>query len=71
MAATALANLAEHRFPQPLEVDFDRKRPRDATFGVGAHVCMGAMLARTEIAIFLEEWLSRIPDFKYRPRGDT
>lgn len=62
-----LANLVEERFADPLAVDFDRGRPRHATFGLGPHVCMGAMLARTEIAIFLEEWLARIPDFAIAP----
>jgi cytochrome P450 len=64
---TALPNLSEARYDNPLEVDFDRRRPRHTTFGAGPHVCMGASLARTEIAIFLEEWLSRIPDFAVAP----
>ena len=34
-----------------------------ATFGAGAHYCMGSSLARAEIRVFLEEWLARIPDF--------
>lgn len=67
VAPTALANLAEERFADPLTVDFDRRRPRHATFGSGPHVCMGAALARAEIAIFLEEWLARIPDFAIAP----
>jgi cytochrome P450 len=46
-----------------LQVDFDRPRLQHATFGGGAHYCPGSMLARTEIRIFLEEWLPRIPDF--------
>jgi cytochrome P450 len=67
VAPTALANLAEDRHADPLAVDFDRRRPRHATFGAGPHVCMGATLARAEIAIFLEEWLARIPDFAIAP----
>ena len=63
----ALANLAEERYERTLEVDLDRRRPRHASFGTGPHVCMGAALARTEIAIFLEEWLVRIPDFAIAP----
>ena len=46
-----------------LEVDFNRPRIVHATFGAGAHYCMGSSLARAEIRIFLEEWLARIPDF--------
>ena len=64
---TALPNLSDERYDHPLEVDFDRRRPRHATFGAGPHVCMGAALARAEIAIFLEEWLSRIPEFAVAP----
>ena len=67
VAPTALANLAEERHADPLSLDFERRRPRHTTFGAGPHVCMGATLARAEIAIFLEEWLARIPDFAIAP----
>jgi cytochrome P450 len=67
VAPTALANLAEERYSNPLDLDFDRPRPRHATFGLGPHVCIGAALARAEIAIFLEEWLTRLPDFAIAP----
>lgn len=70
VAPTALANLAEERHADPLSVDFDRRRPRHTTFGAGPHVCMGAALARAEIAIFLEEWLTRIPDFAIAPDAE-
>lgn len=62
VAPTALCN-----FPDGggdwLAVDFYRPRIVHATFGAGAHYCMGSSLARAEIRIFLEEWLARIPDF--------
>jgi len=50
-----------------LAVDFDRARLTHATFGAGPHYCLGSMLARAEIRIFLEEWLARIPDFAVAP----
>lgn len=51
----------------PLIVDFNREKPVHAAFGNGAHACPGAVLARREIRIFLQEWLSRIPDFHIKP----
>lgn len=59
-----LANLDERRFPDPLTVDFRRVGlSQSITFGAGIHRCPGAMLARMQIRIFLEEWLERIPEF--------
>jgi cytochrome P450 len=51
----------------PLVVDFDREEPVHAAFGNGPHACPGAILARREIQIFLQEWLRRIPDFRVKP----
>lgn len=63
-----LYNLDERKISDPLTVDFQRPAPiPNATFGGGPHKCPGAMLARQEMRIFLEEWLSRIPDFSIRP----
>lgn len=51
----------------PLVVDFNREKPVHAAFGNGPHACPGAVLARREIRIFLQEWLRRIPDFRIKP----
>ena len=67
---TVLANLDEGAFEEPLTVDFTRKTVPHSTFGGGPHRCMGATLARTELRIFLEEWLPRIPDFNIQPDFD-
>jgi cytochrome P450 len=64
---TPLSNLDGAKYAHPLSVDFTRKIPAHATFGGGTHRCMGAMLARTELKIFIEEWLKRIPDFEVKP----
>ena len=62
-----LHNLDERRFQDPLLVDFNRRGPLHASFGNGIHRCPGSNLARTELRIFLEEWLRRIPQFGVAP----
>jgi len=53
----------------PMTVDFDREAPiRHTAFGQGPHTCPGAVLARRELRIFLETWLSRIPEFELDPK---
>ena len=64
MMPTTLHNLDERLFPNPLEVDFERPLPIHATFGNGPHRCPGSNLARTEMKVFLQEWLKVIPDFR-------
>ncbi|MEY4239008.1 MAG: hypothetical protein RL339_1609 [Pseudomonadota bacterium] len=64
MVPTPMDGLDEHKFANPLTVDFNRVKPgANSTFGGGVHRCVGSVLARTELRIFLEEWLKRIPDF--------
>lgn len=68
VAPLSLFNLDKERFADPLRIDFERPRkPAHIAFGGNAHRCLGAMLARTELQIVLEEWLARIPDFEIRP----
>lgn len=61
--ATVLGGLDEEANPDPMKVDFQRRGARHVTFGTGPHRCPGALLARTEMRIAIEEWLKRIPDF--------
>lgn len=61
--STMMSGLDERAFPEPLKVDFRRKVQAHAIFGNGPHRCPGSYLARTEIKVYLEEWLKRIPDF--------
>lgn len=63
---TALFNLDPDNAEDPDAVDFARDA-RHITFGSGPHTCAGALLARKEIAIFIEEWLARIPEFEEDP----
>jgi len=67
MVASALHGLDPREFDHPDEVDFSRASKTPATFGAGPHRCPGASLARLEMRILVEEWLSRIPDFWVDP----
>lgn len=60
---TLLYGLDERKFERPLEVDFGRPSVIHAAFGAGPHRCPGSLLARTELKVFLEAWLKRIPEF--------
>ena len=60
----AAANRDPAIFEAPDEVQLDRRRNRHMAFGTGTHRCLGAHLARAEIRIALEEWLSVMPDFE-------
>ena len=68
---TTLHGLDERIFPNPLEVDFERPTPIHSTFGNGPHRCPGSNLGRTELKVFLQEWLPRIPDFHHDPHGQV
>lgn len=61
-----LYGLDDRLIPNPSEVDFTRNRldVKHAAFGAGPHLCPGAVLARREIMVFLDEWLPVIPDFE-------
>lgn len=63
------ANRDPAMFDRPDEVRLDRQPNRHAAFGLGIHRCVGSNLARMEIAVALEAWLARIPQF--RVEGDV
>ena len=62
-----LHGLDEDEYEDPLTVNFKRAAGSHGSFGYGPHRCPGSLLARTELKIFLEEWLKRIPDFRVKP----
>jgi cytochrome P450 len=63
LATPAMMNFEDQFYENPLEVDFDRVINHNGTFSHGPHKCIGAPLARALLAILIEEWLDRIPDF--------
>ena len=61
-----LYGLDERKNADPTTVDFHRKpsEVKHVAFGGGPHVCPGAVLARREIMVFMDEWLPMIPEFE-------
>ena len=62
LIVTASANRDDEIFPDPDVFDIHRDNARrHLTFGIGAHTCLGATLARLEMKIVLEEVTRRLP----------
>ena len=58
------ANRDPEVFPDAHKVILDRQQNRHLAFGAGIHRCAGSNLARMELRVAVEEWLSRIPEFE-------
>jgi cytochrome P450 len=58
------ANRDEEVFEDADRVVLDRTPNRHLAFGAGIHRCLGAHLARMELRVAFQEFLSRIPDFR-------
>lgn len=61
---TFSANRDERHFERPDELDFDREVNDHLGFGFGVHACLGASLARMELAVIFEALLTRIPTLR-------
>ncbi|MFO7632960.1 MAG: cytochrome P450 [Caldilinea sp.] len=59
--ALASAHRDERAFAQPERYDLARSGPRHLGFGLGAHYCLGASLARLEARVALDTLLERLP----------
>ncbi len=57
-------NRDPREFERPDEFDIFRPNPRILAFGHGAHVCLGAAVARLEGRIALQEFLARFPEYE-------
>ena len=56
------ANRDEAVFVDPFRFDSARTPNEHLAFGFGTHFCLGASLARIEIAVMLDELLARMPE---------
>jgi cytochrome P450 len=57
-------NRDPREFERPDEFDITRPNPRILALGHGAHVCLGAAVARLEARVALQEFLARYPSYE-------
>jgi cytochrome P450 len=67
----ASANRDEREYPEPDEFVWNRPIGRSLAFGRGQHFCLGYHLARLEVAVLLQEWLRRVPDYTIQGEAAT
>jgi cytochrome P450 len=67
----ASANRDEREYPEPGEFVWNRPIRRSLAFGRGQHFCIGYHLARLEVAVLLQEWLRRVPDYAIQSGAAT
>jgi cytochrome P450 len=72
LLALGAANRDPAHFEDPARFDIRRENARDhLSFGHGAHVCLGAPLARIELRIILEELTRRWPGMRLADPDET
>jgi cytochrome P450 len=69
LLALGAANLDPAEFDRPEELDIHRDARRHLAFGAGVHRCLGSFLAPCEVAILIEEILTRLPDLRVDESG--
>lgn len=70
MCLNTVGNFDPKAFGCPRDFDPERRANRHHTLASGPHICLGAHLARQELKIGLEEWLSRVPMLRIADGAD-
>jgi cytochrome P450 len=63
---TCLASRDPKRWDEPNKIDINRKGAH-MTFATGPHTCLGMHLAKRELIIVIEAFLSRFKNIRLRP----
>ncbi|HSU14653.1 cytochrome P450 [Longimicrobium sp.] len=71
LGAIGSANRDSAQFPDPDVLALSREPNRHLGFGIGAHYCLGAPLARLEAQIALPALLTRAPQLRLAVLADT
>lgn len=71
LVALASANRDEQLFANSEELDIARKLNKHIAFGQGAHICLGAPLARLESDIAFSTLLRRMPNLRLNTERET
>jgi cytochrome P450 len=66
----ASANRDSSVFEEPNRLDISRENNRHVAFGIGAHYCLGAPLARLEGQIGISSLLTRFPNLRLQVPAD-
>jgi cytochrome P450 len=66
---TGSAGHDERYYEAPELFDIHRSSDRHVSFGFGAHLCLGAALARLETRVAFEELLKRFPEYSIAETG--
>jgi cytochrome P450 PksS len=64
VVALTSANRDERQFPNPDTLDLTREPNKHLSFGLGAHFCLGAPLARLEGQLAIHTVLRRLPNLR-------